>query len=116
MLARRLMCGSRKLRVAASTTSAVANHDAIIDAGEVMDDLSRVFVVDDRADRNLQDNVSAIASCLLCAFAMPSALGFVFRIKTKMHERIVAFARFHPDVAAFAAVAARRTAARNKLL
>ena len=47
---------------------------------------------------------------------MTAALGFVFRIEAEMHERIVALARFHDHVAALAAVAAGRTAARNELL
>src|ERR1019366_2571778 len=45
-----------------------------------------------------------------------STLGLVFRIETEMDQRIVALARFHPDVAALAAIAARRPAARNVLL
>src|SRR5208282_1012235 len=45
-----------------------------------------------------------------------SALGLVFWIETEMHERVVALARLHDDVSALAAVAARRTAARNELL
>ena len=52
---------------------------------------------------------------LFAAFAVASALGFVFGIKAEMHERVVAFARFHPDVAALAAVAAGRTAAGDEL-
>src|SRR5215467_10570335 len=47
---------------------------------------------------------------------MPPAFGFVFRIESKMHQRVVALARFHNHVAAFAAVAARRPPARNELL
>ncbi len=47
---------------------------------------------------------------------MASALAFVFRIKAEVNQRIVALAGFHYDVAAAAAVAAGRAAARNKLL
>ena len=47
---------------------------------------------------------------------MASALRFVFRIEAEVHQGIVAFAGFHDDVAALAAVAARRAAARDELL
>ena len=47
---------------------------------------------------------------------MASALRLVFRIEAEVHQRVVALARFHDDVAALAAVAARRAAARHILL
>ena len=116
MLARRLVRGGGKLRVAASAAPAARDHDAFIGAREVVNFLARVLVVNDRADRHLQHNVFAIAAGFVRAFAVPSALGFVFRIEAEMHERVVALARFHPDVAALAAIAARRPAARHEFL
>ena len=47
---------------------------------------------------------------------MPSALPRVFRIEPKMDERVMAFARFHDDIAAPAPIPARRSAPRHKLL
>ena len=47
---------------------------------------------------------------------MASALGPVLRVEAEMHERIVALAGFHDDVAALAAISAGRAAARNELL
>ncbi len=47
---------------------------------------------------------------------MAAALGFVLRIEAEMDEGVVSFTGFHDDVAALAAVAAGRTAARNELL
>lgn len=47
---------------------------------------------------------------------MPPALSFVFRIKSKMHQRIVTLAGFHDHIAALAAIAARRSPSRNELL
>ena len=58
----------------------------------------------------------AVAASFFRAFAVPSALGLVFWIETKMHQRIVALARFHPDVTAMTAIAARRPAPRNVFL
>src|ERR1700730_2394634 len=40
----------------------------------------------------------------------------MFGIETKVHQRVVALAGFHDHVAAFATIAARRTAARDELL
>src|SRR5205085_4228947 len=68
------------------------------------------------ADRNLQNDIFAITASFLRAFPMSSTLGFVFGIETKMHERVVAFAGFHPHIAALTTIAARRSPARNELL
>ena len=116
VLARRLMRGSGKLRVAASAASAARDHDAFIGTRKIVNFLARVLVVNDRAHRHFQDNPFAVAAGFLRALAVPSALGLVFRIEAEMHQRVVALARFHPDVAAPAAIAARRPAARNELL
>jgi hypothetical protein len=45
-----------------------------------------------------------------------SALRLVFRIETKMHQRVVALAGFHDDIAALTTIAAGRAAARDELL
>src|ERR1043166_8058764 len=81
-----------------------------------MDLLARVRVENDRSNRHLQQNVFSFASGFIRAFAMPSALRLVLRIESKMNQRVMTLARFHDDVAALAAISARRTAARNKLL
>ena len=47
---------------------------------------------------------------------MTPALGFVFGIEAEVHQRVVALAGFHDDIAAAAAVAAGRAAARHELL
>ncbi len=47
---------------------------------------------------------------------MASAFAFVLRVETKVDQRIVALARFQNDIAATAAVAAGRAAARDKFL
>ena len=81
-----------------------------------MNFFSGFVVVQDRADRNFQKNVHALAAGAVGAFAVASALRFVFGIEAEVHQRIVAFAGLHDDVAAFAAVSARGAAARDKLL
>ncbi len=116
VLARGLVGGSGKLRVAASAASAARNHDALVGTRKIVNFLACVLVENDCAHGHLQDNPFAVAARFLVALAVPSALRLVFRIETEMHQRIVALARFHPDVAALAAIAARRPAPRNKLL
>ncbi len=74
------------------------------------------LVVDDGSDGHFQDDALALAAGLVGAFAVASTLGFVFGIEAEMHERIVALARLHHHVATMTAIAARRTAARHKLL
>src|SRR5579884_3348634 len=78
--------------------------------------LARVGVVHNRAHRDLEHNVFTLAAGFVGAFAVPPAFGLVFRIETKVHQRIVALARFHDDVATFSTIAAGGPATRNKLL
>ena len=56
----------------------------------------------------------AIFAGTIRAFAVSSAFGFVFGIVTQMKQSIYTFVRFEPDITADSAVAARRSAARNK--
>src|SRR5205085_9687178 len=66
--------------------------------------------------RHLQHDAFAFAAGAVGAFAVAAALGGVFRIKAEVHQRIVALAGFHDDIAATAAIAAAGAAARDKLL
>ena len=116
VFARSLMRGGGELRIAASAAAAVGDDDALVGTGEVPDFLAGFFVVDDGADRNFQDDVFAVAAGFVGAFAVASALGFVFGIEAEMDERVVALAGFHDDVAALAAVAAGGAAAGNEFL
>ena len=59
--------------------------------------------------------VSVVAR-LVAALAVTAALGLVFGIETEMEQRVVVLARDHHHVTAAPAVAAARTAARDKLL
>src|SRR6202011_662869 len=62
------------------------------------------------------DNVYALAPSFIRAFTVAAALGLVFRIKTKMHQRIVTLAGFHDHIAALATIAAGWASARDELL
>ena len=116
MLARRLMDRGCEARVAASAATAASNDDTLVGMREVVHQFAGDFVVDDGADRNLQDDALALAAGLVGAFAVTAALGLVFGIEAEVHQRVVALAGFHDDVAAVPAVAARGPAARHEFL
>ena len=100
------MGGGGKAGVAASAASAAGDDDALIRAGKIMDALAAIFVVKNRADWDLQGDVSALGAGLVGAFAVASATSLVFRIEAEVNKGVVALAGFHPHVAATAAVAA----------
>src|SRR5438105_1008777 len=110
------MGGSCKTRIAAATPATVCDYQALIGTREVVDLLSCLLVVDDCSHGNLEQDVCAFPASLVGAFAVTSALGFVFRIEAEVNQSVVALAGFHDAVAALAAIAARRPAARTKLL
>src|ERR1700731_617957 len=113
MLARSLMHGSCETGIATATTPTASNHHALVWSGEIEYFLAGLFFVNNGSDRHLQNNVFPFPPTLVRAFAVTSALGLVFRIEAKVHQRVVALAGFHDDISALAAVAARRSAAGN---
>src|SRR5438552_14752316 len=110
------MRGSRKPGVAASASATASNYDALIRIRVVVNFLSRFIVVQDRSHRNFKDDVFALAAGFVRAFTVAPALRFVFGIEAEVHQRVVALAGFHVDVAALAAIATGRSAARNIFL
>jgi len=111
-----LMCRGREARIASPTTPALRHHDPLIGPRKIVYLLSRVGVVQNRAHWYFQDYVYAFAPGAIRTFAVTSALGFVFRIETKMDQRVMTFAGFHDDVATLPPVSARRASAGDKLL
>ena len=115
VLARRLMGGGGEASVAASAAPAASDDDALIGAGKIVQALAGSVVIKDGADGDFEHDVVAFASALIAAFTVASALGLVFRVEAEMHQRVVALAGFHVNVAAAPAIAAGRAAARNEL-
>ncbi len=109
------MGGGGKVLVAAPTTAAVGNHDALIRLAEVVDQLAGLFAPHGGADRHLEHDVLALAAGTVGAFAMPAALGLVLRVVPEVNQGVVPLARLHNDVAAATAVAAGRAALGNEL-
>src|SRR4029077_12292466 len=116
VLPRSLVHGSGETRVAAASAAATGKNHALRGGEEFVNLLAGLFVVPNRPHRNLQNYVFAFPPALVGAFAMASPLRLVFRIEPEMDQRVVAFAGFHDHVSAFAAIAARRAAARNIFL
>src|SRR5712671_5335097 len=106
MFPRGLVSRGGELCVAASAAAAAADNDAVVRVREIVNDFSRIFVIHDRPDRNFQDDALTIAAGFFGAFTVPPALSAVFGVETEMHQRVVALAGFHPDVATFTAVTA----------
>src|SRR5438876_5737183 len=115
-LPRRLVRRCGEMLVAASPSSPARNYQTFVGPAEVMQAFARVLVIHDGPHRDFQHNVGAVTARPLRTFTVPPAFGGVFRIKAKVHQRVVPLAGFHHDVAALAAVAARGAAAGDKLL
>src|SRR6185312_6156515 len=116
MLTRRLMRGSGELRIAAPAASAAGHDDPLIWTGKVVDFFSGFIVVKNGADGNFKEDVGTLFTGAIGAFAVASTLRRVFRIEAEVYQRVVTLAGFHDDVAAAAAVTARRASARDVLL
>ena len=116
MLPRSLVRGSCKSRVTAPTPPALRHHNTFIGPREVMHLLTRVGVIQNCSHGNFQSDVRAFTSRLVRTFSVTSALRFVLRIETEMHQSIVALARLHDHVATLATISARRPTPRHILL
>ena len=116
MFSRRLMHRRCESRIPSPTAPATGNRETLVRLRELKNLIAGFIVKNNCPDRNLQDDAVTIASCLIRPFAVSSALRGVFGIKAEMYERVVPLARLHDDVSTLAAITARGSAPRNKLL
>ena len=72
-------------------------------------------MVNNRAHRNREFNGCAIPAGSITALAMPSPFGRVFRVIAEVQQGIVVLAGNQNYIAASAAIASARSAARDKL-
>src|SRR4051794_14129922 len=79
-----------------------------------MNQLTGIVVINNSADRDLEDDVLAIAPAAVGAFTVSSAIAFVFRIEAEVNQRVVALTGFHNDVTAAAAITTGWAATGNK--
>jgi len=105
------MCTGGKVLVAAATTSAMSDDEFLIGFREIKKPLTGVVVVNNGADRDLENDVLAVATGAVGTFTVAPAITFVFGVEAEMNQRVMAFTGFHHDVAALAAVATGWSAA-----
>src|SRR5262249_57064124 len=108
--------GRREVLVAPATASTFGDDEALIGFGEVVNQLSGFLVVKRCSDRHLENDGLSVESGAVRAHAVLAALRLVFGVVAKMDEGVVALGRFHDDVAAPAAIAARGPAAGHEFL
>ncbi len=115
VFARGLMGGGSEVLVAAPAATAASDNEALVGAGEVVDELAGVSVEEHGADGNFEDGVFAVAAGAVGAHAVLAALGAVLGIEAEVDEGVVALAGFEDNVTAVTAVAAGGSAAGNEL-
>src|SRR5258708_25773286 len=92
------------------------DEDTLARSGEIGDGLAALVVEDERANGYLQDQVRAGVASADGAFAVTSALGFKFAVLSVSEEGVFVPFCSQINAAAIAALPARWTATRNKLL
>src|SRR5438270_8280286 len=108
MLLRGLVGAGGKMLVAASAASALRHNHALVWVREIVQALAGFIVINNGPDRDFQDDAFTVTTSAVGAFAVASTLAFVFRVKAEMHQRVMALAGFHHNVAAAAAISAGR--------
>ncbi len=114
--ARGLARGGGEVLIAPPSPAAFGHEHALAVVGEVGDHLVRDLVADDRADRQLDGDVTAVRARAVRAHAVLSAAGLPLALELEVIEGVQAFRGDDPDGAARAAVAAGRTALGDELL
>ncbi len=102
--------------IATPSAARMRDEDTLARSGKIGDGLAGLVVEDERANGYLQDQVRAGVASAVGAFAVTSALGFKFAVVAVSEEGVVVRIGSQINAAAVAAIAARWTATRNKLL
>src|SRR5690242_10668219 len=110
------MRGGSEARIATASSTAARENKPVIGCGEIVQLLAGGCIVDDRANRHRQFDRFAYSACAVAPFSVPASLGFMLWIEAEVEKSIVMGARCQNHVAATAAIAAARPAARNELL
>src|SRR6266702_2391723 len=115
VFARSLVPGFGKVLIATPSTAPMRDEDTLAGSGEIGNGLAALVVEDERANGYVQDEVRAGVASAIGAFAVASALGLKFAVVAVAEQGVVVRIGFQINAAAVAAIAARGTAARNKL-
>jgi hypothetical protein len=111
-----LVRGGGEVLIPTPAFAAARYHKPVARRGEIVQQLTGFVVINQRTHWNRNVDGRAIAARAIAAFSMPPALGGVLGIKTEVQQGVVMFARDKHHIAAAAAIAAARSAARDKLL
>jgi hypothetical protein len=103
-----------KVLIATSPATTLCHYQTLIRLRKIKKPLTARLVINNGADRDLEDDVLAIATCAVRALTVPSAITFVFRIEAEVDQRIVTLAGFHNNVTAAATIATGWPATRYK--
>ncbi len=114
VLAGGLVGGGGEVLVAASAAAAAGDDDGFVGAGEVVDELVGVVVVEEGADGDVEGDGGAGFAGAVGAHAVLAAAGFVFGVEAEVDEGVVGEGGRHEDVAAVSAVSAGGAAAGNE--
>jgi hypothetical protein len=108
--------GGGEAGVAAAAATRASNQEPLPRRGEVVQLLSRIGVIDHRADRRLELNRLPLVPGAVAALAVASALGLMLRVESEMKKGILVLTGDQVDIAAAAAIAAAGTSVRDILL
>ena len=106
----------REFRIAAAATAALADDGLLADLREVREDLARLLVLDDRAGRHLDVARRRILAVLVLDVAVLAVLRLELAVIAEIEQGIHVLVHDEDDVAAAAAVTARRASLRDELL
>src|ERR1700733_10616714 len=116
MLSRSLVRARRKVLVAATSAPALGNDDRLVRPRKIVNQLTRLVVIQQSAYRNLERRMLPGLSRTIRSQPMGAALCLVLRIEPKVDQRVVAQRRRHKDASPMPPVPPRRAALRHKLL
>src|SRR6266403_3155970 len=116
MVTRCAICRTGKVRVAEASATAMRSQPALSVGITVKQEFIRLRIKHLGPYRHADNYVCAFFARTIAALAMQTATGDVQRVVTQMQQRVQRRISQDPDVAAPASLAARGSAARDKLL
>src|SRR5260370_17129700 len=116
MVTRCAICRTGKVRVAETSATAMRTQPALSVGLTVKQGFIRLRIKHLGPHRHADNYVCAFFARTIAALAMQTATGDVQRVVTQMQQRIQRRISQDPDVTTAASIAARGSAARNKLL
>ncbi len=113
LLTRRTVDRRFETGVAQAMPAALGDHQLLLVAGHVAEDLAGALILHARADRHLDDDVFPAFTGTVAALAILAALGAERLLKTVVDQGVEVLVRQQVDVAAVAAVTAVRPTVRD---